>query len=135
MTKQIHSIAIAARLLPFGMVLLIGMQTAQARECSAALPSHPQGHWSYRLIDGRKCWYEGENGLSKSLLQWAVDAPPSPENDPLSLSPPHSPQATPPAPQPKSSTAGASSVPPPPTSGKRVSEEAPIRILTTKPIN
>ena len=70
MTKQIHSIAIAARLLPFGMVLLIGMQTAQARECSAALPSHPQGHWSYRLIDGRKCWYQGENNLSKSLLHW-----------------------------------------------------------------
>jgi hypothetical protein len=70
MTKQIHSIAIAVRLLPFGMVLLIGMQTAQAKECSAAMPSHPQGHWSYRLIDGRKCWYEGDNNLSKSLLHW-----------------------------------------------------------------
>jgi hypothetical protein len=70
MTKQIHSIAIAARLLPFGMVLLIGMQTAQARECSTAMPSHLQGHWSYRLIDGRKCWYQGENNLSKSLLRW-----------------------------------------------------------------
>src|SRR5229473_5177281 len=70
MTKQIHSIAIAARLLPFTMVLLMGMQTAQARECSAAMPSHPQGHWSYRLIDGRKCWYLGEINLSKSLLHW-----------------------------------------------------------------
>ena len=70
MTKQIHSIALAARLFPFGMVLLIGMQTAQAKQCSAALPSDPQGHWSYRLIDGRKCWYQGENKLSKSLLQW-----------------------------------------------------------------
>ena len=70
MTKQVHSIAIAVRLLPFGMVLLIGMQTAQAKECSAAMPSHPQGHWSYRLIDGRKCWYEGENNFPKSLLQW-----------------------------------------------------------------
>ena len=71
MTKQIHSIAIAVRLLPFGMVLLIGMQTAQAKQqCSAALPADPQGHWSYRLIDGRKCWYEGDNNLSKSLLHW-----------------------------------------------------------------
>jgi len=70
MTKQIHSIALAARLFPFGMVLLIGMQTAQATQCSTAMPSHPQGHWSYRLIDGRKCWYQGENNLSKSLLQW-----------------------------------------------------------------
>src|SRR5258707_13591891 len=71
MTKQINSIANAACLfLPFGVVLLMGMQTAQARECSAAMPSHPQGHWSYRLIDGRKCWYQGENNLSKSLLRW-----------------------------------------------------------------
>jgi hypothetical protein len=70
MIKQIYSMALAVRLLPFGMVLLIGMQTAQATQCSTAMPSHPQGHWSYRLIDGRKCWYQGENNLSKSLLRW-----------------------------------------------------------------
>ena len=70
MIKQIHSIARVARLLPFGMVLLLGMQTAQAKQCSAAMPPDPQGHWSYRFIDGRKCWYQGENNLSKSLLQW-----------------------------------------------------------------
>ena len=70
MTKQIHSMAFAVRLLPLGMFLLAGMQTAQAIECSAAVPSNPQGHWSYRLIDGRKCWYQGENNLSKSLLHW-----------------------------------------------------------------
>jgi hypothetical protein len=41
------------------------------QQCSAAMPSNPQGHWwSYRLIDGRKCWYEGKPGLSKSLLEW-----------------------------------------------------------------
>jgi len=71
MTKQIHSMAFAGCLLPIGVVVLIGMQTAQAKiECSAALPAHPQGHWSYRLIDGRKCWYQGETNLSKSLLEW-----------------------------------------------------------------
>jgi len=70
MTKQIHSMAFAVRLLPLGMFLLAGMQTAQAIECNAAIPSNPQGHWSYRLIDGRKCWYQGENNLSKSLLRW-----------------------------------------------------------------
>jgi len=44
------------------------------------MPSNPQGHWwSYRLIDGRKCWYEGKPGLSKSLLEWPVEvsAPPA----------------------------------------------------------
>jgi hypothetical protein len=70
MTKQIRPIAIATRLLPFGIVLLMGMQTARASDCSAAMPANPQGHWSYRLIDGRKCWYQGENNLSKSLLHW-----------------------------------------------------------------
>ena len=74
--------ALAVRLLPLGMFLLTGMQTAQAIECSAAIPSHPQGHWSYRLIDGRKCWYQGQNNLSKSLLQWPgeTSAPSTPDN-------------------------------------------------------
>jgi hypothetical protein len=70
MIKQSYSIARVAGLLPFGIVLLLGMQTAQAIQCSAAIPPNPQGHWSYRFIDGRKCWYQGENNLSKSLLQW-----------------------------------------------------------------
>ena len=71
MTRQIHPMAFAARLLLIGVVLPVGMQTAQAKiECSSAMPAHPQGHWSYRLIDGRKCWYQGENNLSKSLLEW-----------------------------------------------------------------
>jgi hypothetical protein len=73
MNQQIRKIGSAdcvARLLPIGLVIFIGMQTAEAKQCSAALPSNPQGHWSYRLIDGRKCWYEGENNFPKSLLQW-----------------------------------------------------------------
>jgi len=45
------------------------------QQCSAAIPSHTQSHWwSYRLIDGRKCWYEGKPGLSKSLLEWPKEA-------------------------------------------------------------
>ena len=50
----------------------IGMTTAQAKQqCSVAVPSDTHGQWwSYRLVDGRKCWYEGKPGLSKSLLEW-----------------------------------------------------------------
>jgi hypothetical protein len=50
----------------------IGMPTVQAKQqCSVAVPSDTHGQWwSYRLIDGRKCWYEGKPGLSKSLLEW-----------------------------------------------------------------
>jgi hypothetical protein len=49
----------------------IGMPVAQAKQqCSPAMPSNRHGYWSWRLIDGRKCWYEGRPGLSKSLLEW-----------------------------------------------------------------
>jgi hypothetical protein len=50
----------------------IGMTAAQAKQqCSVAVPSDTHGQWwSYRLIDGRKCWYEGKPGLSKLLLEW-----------------------------------------------------------------
>src|SRR5512132_1489012 len=56
----------------------IGMLTAQAkapiRECSAS-PSKTQGHWSWRLIDGRKCWYAGKTVISKSSLRGPAAAP------------------------------------------------------------
>ena len=43
---------------------------AQAKQCATERPSDAQAYWSYRLIDGRKCWYEGKPMLSKSLLNW-----------------------------------------------------------------
>jgi len=59
-------------------LLPIGMLTAQAKApitaCSAS-PSKAQGHWSWRLIDGRKCWYAGKTVISKSLLKWPAAAP------------------------------------------------------------
>jgi hypothetical protein len=62
----------------------IGMLTAQAkvqiRECSAS-PSKAQGHWSWRLIDGRKCWYAGKTVISKSMLRWPAGAPAQTETD------------------------------------------------------
>jgi hypothetical protein len=69
MKRQLASIILAAFLTALS-------STGQAnQQCSAAMPSNPQGHWwSYRLIDGRKCWYEGKPGLSKSLLEWPKEA-------------------------------------------------------------
>src|SRR5713101_3895759 len=54
----------------------IGTPAVQAKQqCSVAVPSDTHGQWwSYRLIDGRKCWYEGKPGLSKSLLEWPREA-------------------------------------------------------------
>jgi hypothetical protein len=47
---------------------------AQVRQCSAS-PSKTQGHWSWRLIDGRKCWYAGKTVIAKSSLRWPAAAP------------------------------------------------------------
>jgi flagellar biosynthesis GTPase FlhF len=71
-TKPILAIAGAAciALSSFGVPPALAKQ-----QCSAAMPSDLHGHWwSYRLIDGRKCWYEGKPGLSKSLLEWPEQA-------------------------------------------------------------
>jgi hypothetical protein len=78
MTRPLACITLTAFLTALSS---IEISIAQAKQqCSAAMPSNPQGHWwSYRLIDGRKCWYEGKPGLSKSLLDWPVElsAPPA----------------------------------------------------------
>jgi hypothetical protein len=50
--------------------LTLSAATAQAIECQPAAPAQPINHWSYRMIDGRRCWYEGNNMISKSLLHW-----------------------------------------------------------------
>jgi hypothetical protein len=75
MTKQVQTRAFAAAAavaVPVGMLLLAGVQTADAKQCRATMPSNPEGHWTYRLIDDRKCWYEGQSKISKSLLHWSA---------------------------------------------------------------
>ena len=71
--RKLPSIALAAWI---ATLLSVGIPNAQAKQqCSAAAPSNPHGRWwSYRLMDGRKCWYEGKPLLSKSLLEWPKEA-------------------------------------------------------------
>jgi hypothetical protein len=68
-----------------------GGANAKAVECSVARPSHTQGYWSWRLIDGRKCWYLGKTTISKSLLQWpakvSVQAKADPKPVPVTVVP------------------------------------------------
>ena len=52
----------------------VGAANAKAMECSVARPSNATAYWSWRLIDGRKCWYAGKTMISKSLLQWPSKA-------------------------------------------------------------
>jgi hypothetical protein len=51
-----------------------GGANAKAVECNVARPSNADAHWSWRLIDGRKCWYVGKTMISKSLLRWPPKA-------------------------------------------------------------
>jgi hypothetical protein len=47
--------------------------TAEAKQtCSATAGAG--SYWSWRLIDGRKCWYEGKPMLSKAQLEWPAEA-------------------------------------------------------------
>jgi hypothetical protein len=62
-----------------------GGANAKAVECSVARPSNAQGYWSWRLIDGRKCWYAGKTMISKSLLQWPAKASVQAKADPAQV--------------------------------------------------
>lgn len=43
---------------------------AQIRECHVGRPTSAQGHWTWRNVDGRKCWYAGRTMIPRSQLQW-----------------------------------------------------------------
>ena len=59
-------------------LMSIGAPAAYAVECSAARPSNVQGYWSWRLIDGRKCWSLGKTMIPKALLRWPAAAAAAP---------------------------------------------------------
>ena len=74
------------KLLIISSFMLASSSNVQALECHRELPKYRQGHWAYRNIDGRTCWYEGKSMLSKSLLHWRADAlarKPAPEAEPM----------------------------------------------------
>ncbi|MET0277089.1 MAG: hypothetical protein ABW198_02045, partial [Pseudorhodoplanes sp.] len=53
-------------------ILVASTTVAQAAtECQAEIVKGRTSHWTYRLIDGRKCWYEGKTQLPKTELYWA----------------------------------------------------------------
>jgi len=79
--------------------LLISAGTADAIECQSAPPSSDKGHWAWRLIDDKKCWYAGEPGMDKSKLHWAANANRAPE--PAQRTAPEPAQRTTPQPAPR----------------------------------
>ncbi len=63
-------IILGAGILGAATMTLCSATPVQAKQCSAERPANARSYWSYRLIDGRKCWYEGKQMISKSLLYW-----------------------------------------------------------------
>jgi hypothetical protein len=59
---------------------IVGTATAQAKQSCSVAPPSGHGYWSWRLIDGRKCWYEGKPMLSKSMLEWRTPAETAPKS-------------------------------------------------------
>jgi hypothetical protein len=73
--KRFQGVVFAASIagvLPVAFVFSV--MPAQAKQCITERPPHARSYWSYRLIDGRKCWYEGKAMISKSLLHWPPQA-------------------------------------------------------------
>lgn len=49
-----------------------GADTDKITICRSAKPIDREW-WSWRLVDGRRCWYRGRAVKSKSELRWSVD--------------------------------------------------------------
>jgi hypothetical protein len=65
---RLPSIALAAFIA--GLAIAGAVEAKQQCSVSAA----KQGYWSWRMIDGRKCWYEGKPMLSKTRLEWPSES-------------------------------------------------------------
>ena len=77
MSKPLQSLALTVCIAALSLLEMTSVHAKQ--QCSTAMPPNPQGqYWSYRLIDGRKCWYAGKPMLSKALLEWPTEQRPQP---------------------------------------------------------
>jgi hypothetical protein len=73
-----HRISVIVLAASITALAVIG--TAEAKQqCSVAAGSG--GYWSWRIIDGRKCWYEGKPMLSKAMLEWPAKTAAQPDAD------------------------------------------------------
>jgi hypothetical protein len=50
--------------------LPVSIASAQSIACASEVPAARGGHWYYRIIDGRKCWYQGKPMMPKTSLHW-----------------------------------------------------------------
>jgi hypothetical protein len=78
MRKKIRSVALIACVV--AMFSPVAMPNALAKQQCSRAPSDRHGYWSWRFIDGRKCWYEGRPMLSKSSLKWRAPVSAQPKS-------------------------------------------------------
>ena len=64
---MLHKFIFVVVVLTVLAILVTNTAPAWAVECQA---SKGDGYWAWRQIDGRKCWFKGQRGMSKSNLHW-----------------------------------------------------------------
>jgi hypothetical protein len=79
-------------------VLVASCHPVSALDCAAA--KSETGYWSWRMVDGKRCWYPGRGKIDKAQLRWGT-AGPSESVVPVSV-----PEDFPPARPPSEATSG-----------------------------
>jgi hypothetical protein len=72
------------------LALALTIGSAEAAEIKKCYLSPPQAEEqrSWRMIDGKKCWYIGPRKMDKSLLKWEPEQPVESEPMPLPVEAP-----------------------------------------------
>ena len=68
------SLVLLAAILAVVLSLCSHAAGAEITQCSSSRQRDGEW-WSYRIVDGRRCWYRGRPGRSKGLLRWNTDQP------------------------------------------------------------
>ena len=53
----------------------VTLPTAKAETIECRARPETREYWSWREIDGRRCWYKGHRRISKTLLSWGPKTP------------------------------------------------------------
>jgi hypothetical protein len=63
----------AVIVLALALEVIVATAKAETIECRAK--PETREYWSWREIDGRRCWYKGHRSISKNLLSWGPKTP------------------------------------------------------------
>jgi hypothetical protein len=63
----------AAIVLTLALEVMLPAAQAETIECRAR--PETREYWSWREIDGRRCWFKGHRSISKKLLSWGPRTP------------------------------------------------------------